>query len=66
MEFHFPVSSKLLMVSIVNNPSPSHDICVDLTGVASHEGRVLIMTTNYLEKLDGALIRHGRPPDCIW
>jgi chaperone BCS1 len=29
-------------------------------GVASHEGRVLIMTTNHLEKLDEALIRPGR------
>lgn len=29
-------------------------------GVASHEGRVLIMTTNRLEDLDDALIRPGR------
>lgn len=31
-----------------------------LDGVASQEGRVLIMTTNHLENLDKALIRPGR------
>ncbi|KAI0899202.1 BCS1 N terminal-domain-containing protein [Annulohypoxylon nitens] len=31
-----------------------------LDGVASQEGRILIMTTNHLEKLDAALIRPGR------
>jgi mitochondrial chaperone BCS1 len=31
-----------------------------LDGVASQEGRVLIMTTNHVERLDGALIRPGR------
>lgn len=31
-----------------------------IDGVASHEGRVLIMTTNLPEKLDEALIRPGR------
>ncbi|KAI1455058.1 BCS1 N terminal-domain-containing protein [Annulohypoxylon moriforme] len=31
-----------------------------LDGVASQEGRILIMTTNHLEKLDSALIRPGR------
>ncbi|KAK0373548.1 hypothetical protein CLIM01_09074 [Colletotrichum limetticola] len=31
-----------------------------LDGVASQEGRVLIMTTNHVEKLDKALIRPGR------
>lgn len=31
-----------------------------LDGVASQEGRILIMTTNYMEKLDKALIRPGR------
>ena len=31
-----------------------------LDGVASHEGRVLVMTTNHIEKLDEALIRPGR------
>lgn len=31
-----------------------------IDGVASQEGRVLIMTTNYPEKLDEALIRPGR------
>ncbi|KXG51296.1 ATPase, AAA-type, core [Penicillium griseofulvum] len=32
--------------------------CLD--GVAAQEGRILIMTTNHLEKLDSALIRPGR------
>ncbi|CAD0020710.1 unnamed protein product [Aureobasidium pullulans] len=32
--------------------------CID--GVATHEGRILIMTTNHPEKLDPALIRAGR------
>ncbi|KAJ9629912.1 hypothetical protein H2203_002297 [Taxawa tesnikishii (nom. ined.)] len=31
-----------------------------IDGVASHEGRILIMTTNHPEKLDAALIRAGR------
>jgi mitochondrial chaperone BCS1 len=31
-----------------------------IDGVASHEGRILVMTTNYPEKLDDALIRPGR------
>ena len=31
-----------------------------IDGVASHEGRVLVMTTNHPEKLDDALIRDGR------
>ncbi|TVY39844.1 putative mitochondrial chaperone [Lachnellula subtilissima] len=31
-----------------------------IDGVASHEGRVLVMTTNHPEKLDEALIRPGR------
>ncbi|CAK7228604.1 hypothetical protein SEUCBS140593_006968 [Sporothrix eucalyptigena] len=31
-----------------------------LDGVASQEGRILIMTTNHVEKLDKALIRPGR------
>ncbi|PKS12861.1 hypothetical protein jhhlp_000201 [Lomentospora prolificans] len=31
-----------------------------LDGVASQEGRILIMTTNHIEKLDKALIRPGR------
>jgi chaperone BCS1 len=32
----------------------------DISGVASHEGRVLVMTTNHPEQLDDALIRPGR------
>ena len=31
-----------------------------IDGVASHEGRVLIMTTNHPERLDSALVRPGR------
>jgi chaperone BCS1 len=31
-----------------------------LDGVASSEGRILFMTTNYLDRLDPALIRPGR------
>ncbi|KAL9107473.1 MAG: hypothetical protein Q9227_007670 [Pyrenula ochraceoflavens] len=31
-----------------------------IDGVASHEGRVLVMTTNFPEKLDEALVRPGR------
>jgi chaperone BCS1 len=31
-----------------------------LDGVGAQEGRVLIMTTNHVERLDGALIRPGR------
>ena len=31
-----------------------------IDGVASHEGRVLLMTTNFPDKLDEALIRPGR------
>ncbi|KAH8661726.1 mitochondrial chaperone BCS1 [Ilyonectria robusta] len=31
-----------------------------IDGVASQEGRLLVMTTNHIEKLDGALIRPGR------
>jgi chaperone BCS1 len=31
-----------------------------LDGVGSQEGRLLIMTTNYIERLDAALIRPGR------
>ena len=31
-----------------------------IDGVASQEGRVLIMTTNHIEKLDKALLRPGR------
>ena len=31
-----------------------------IDGVASHEGRILIMTTNHRERLDSALIRPGR------
>ena len=31
-----------------------------LDGLASSKGRVLIMTTNYIKRLDEALIRPGR------
>ncbi|KAI0026189.1 BCS1 N terminal-domain-containing protein [Xylariomycetidae sp. FL0641] len=46
-------------------PQPSSRLSLSgllniLDGVASQEGRVLIMTTNHLDKLDKALIRPGR------
>ncbi|KAG0636203.1 P-loop containing nucleoside triphosphate hydrolase protein, partial [Tuber brumale] len=50
-------------------PSPSRQPRVSVSfsgllnaidGVASHEGRILIMTTNHRERLDPALIRPGR------
>ncbi len=31
-----------------------------IDGIASPQGRILIMTTNHIEKLDGALLRPGR------
>ncbi len=48
-----------------NTPVPAGRLSLSgllniLDGVASQEGRVLIMTTNHLEKLDKALIRPGR------
>lgn len=48
-----------------NKPQPTGLLSLSgllniLDGVASQEGRVLIMTTNHLEKLDKALIRPGR------
>ncbi|KAK3292737.1 BCS1 N terminal-domain-containing protein [Chaetomium fimeti] len=49
----------------VPNPNASGRLSLSgllniLDGVASQEGRVLIMTTNHMEKLDKALIRPGR------
>ncbi|KAG4433322.1 hypothetical protein IFR05_011195 [Cadophora sp. M221] len=49
--------------SLANNPNNRislSGLLNVLDGVASHEGRVLIMTTNHREKLDEALIRPGR------
>lgn len=51
--------------SDTNNNAPAFRLSLSgllniLDGVASQEGRVLIMTTNHLEKLDKALIRPGR------
>ncbi|RWA04573.1 hypothetical protein EKO27_g10535 [Xylaria grammica] len=48
-----------------NNPNTSFRLSLSgllniLDGVASQEGRILIMTTNHIEKLDKALIRPGR------
>jgi chaperone BCS1 len=45
-----PAASRLSLSGLLNI----------LDGVASQEGRVLIMTTNHLDKLDKALIRPGR------
>ena len=36
-----------------------------IDGIASHEGRVLIMTTNHVDSLDAALLRPGRVDLCI-
>ena len=36
-----------------------------IDGVAANEGRILIMTTNYVEKLDPALKRPGRIDMCV-
>lgn len=52
-------------LAIDTSSSPSSRLSLSgllniLDGVASQEGRVLIMTTNHLEKLDKALIRPGR------
>ncbi|KAJ8106151.1 hypothetical protein ONZ43_g7159 [Nemania bipapillata] len=51
--------------TIQNKPSSSTRLSLSgllniLDGVASQEGRILIMTTNHVEKLDKALIRPGR------
>ncbi|KAK3057621.1 hypothetical protein LTR09_001805 [Extremus antarcticus] len=48
-----------------NRPSSGSGISLSgllnaIDGVASHEGRVLIMTTNHPEQLDAALVRPGR------
>ncbi|KAI0907814.1 BCS1 N terminal-domain-containing protein [Ustulina deusta] len=48
-----------------NNSTPSFRLSLSgllniLDGVASQEGRILIMTTNHVDKLDKALIRPGR------
>ncbi|KAH8161438.1 hypothetical protein CIB48_g6805 [Xylaria polymorpha] len=48
-----------------SNPNTSFRLSLSgllniLDGVASQEGRILIMTTNHVEKLDKALIRPGR------
>ncbi|KAF2971028.1 hypothetical protein GQX73_g2609 [Xylaria multiplex] len=50
-----------------NTSSPNNSFRLSLSGllnildgVASQEGRILIMTTNHVEKLDKALIRPGR------
>jgi chaperone BCS1 len=37
-----------------------------IDGVASSEGRILVMTTNHLEKLDPALVRPGRADVQLW
>ncbi|CAD0054966.1 unnamed protein product [Aureobasidium pullulans] len=46
--------------STSSSPSPSPRKRRRNHGVATHEGRILIMTTNHPEKLDPALIRAGR------
>jgi mitochondrial chaperone BCS1 len=51
--------------SSARRPGPKEKLSLSdrlnaLDGVSSHEGRVLIMTTNHIEHLDAALIRAGR------
>ena len=51
--------------SVRDNSTPPQGVSLSgllnaIDGVASHEGRVLVMTTNHPEKLDAALIRPGR------
>ncbi|KEQ86374.1 P-loop containing nucleoside triphosphate hydrolase protein [Aureobasidium pullulans EXF-150] len=58
-----PSSLSLAPSSPPNEPTSKISLsgllnCID--GVATHEGRILIMTTNHPEKLDPALIRAGR------
>jgi mitochondrial chaperone BCS1 len=45
-----PASRKVLLSAILNA----------IDSVGSHEGRILIMTINYITRLDKALIRPGR------
>jgi chaperone BCS1 len=45
-----PASEKVSLSALLNV----------IDGVASHEGRILIMTTNHITRLDEALIRPGR------
>lgn len=49
-ESHGPRKSLISLAGLLNV----------IDGVASHEGRVLVMTTNHPENLDGALTRPGR------
>jgi chaperone BCS1 len=57
-------SRKAKLSSDTNNESSSKislsGLLNVIDGVATHEGRILIMTTNHPEKLDPALIRAGR------
>lgn len=55
-----PVKPKANEVPLISNRLSLSGLLNILDGVASQEGRVLIMTTNHLEKLDKALIRPGR------
>jgi len=57
--------SKALTTTQQNNSRNKQGISLSgllnaIDGVASHEGRVLVMTSNFPEKLDDALIRPGR------
>jgi chaperone BCS1 len=64
-----PLVSKVPGTTIINPNAPPTNgggrislsaLLNILDGVASQEGRILIMTTNHIEKLDEALIRPGR------
>ncbi|OQO15244.1 hypothetical protein B0A48_00627 [Cryoendolithus antarcticus] len=52
-------------INNINNSSTTQNITLSgllnaIDGVATHEGRVLIMTTNHPDELDAALVRPGR------
>jgi len=47
-----------------NNQVTLSGILNAIDGIAAQEGRIIVMTTNYKEKLDAALIRPGRVDMC--
>jgi chaperone BCS1 len=63
---HIPTKKpKSRKASTTPTPEPECKISLSgllnvIDGVATHEGRILIMTTNHPEKLDAALVRAGR------
>ena len=53
---NIPSSTNIINFSFSN----LSDILNTIDGVQTHHGRVLIMTTNYIDNLDSALLRPGR------